>query len=72
MLYDVARTEPEIIFEPRPRRIGLEWRVIATHSGGQKEHIAGFANEAEAMQWLASNSSQAWRMARLIARGYAK
>ena len=72
ILYCMAQTKPEIIFEPKPRRIGLEWRVVATYPSGQKEHIAGFASEAEATEWLASNSSQAWRMARLMARGYAK
>jgi hypothetical protein len=47
----------------------MQWRVIATHPSGQKEHIIGFATEAEAIDWLASKGSQAWRMARLIARG---
>ncbi len=65
-------TKPEIAFEPKPRRIGLEWRVIASYPSGQKEHITGFASEAEAVAWLESNSSQAWRVARLMARGYAK
>ena len=72
MLHDIAQTEREMTFEPKPRRIGLEWRVIATYPGGQKEHIAGFANESEAIQWLASNSCQTWRMARLAARGSVK
>jgi len=67
----MAQPEPEITFDPFPRRIGLEWRVIATYQNGQKEHITGFASQAEALEWLASNSCQAWRMARLIARGYA-
>ena len=58
-LHNMAQTKPEMTFEPEPRRIGLEWRVIATYPGGQKEHITGFANEAEAMQWLASNVSGA-------------
>lgn len=61
--------EPEIIFDPLPRRIGMQWRVVATHSNGQREHIAGFADQAEALKWLASNSCQAYRLARLIARG---
>jgi hypothetical protein len=61
--------EPEIIFEPRPRRIGMQWRVVAIYSNGQKEHISGFADQAEALEWLASDSCQAWRLARLIARG---
>jgi hypothetical protein len=47
----------------------MQWRVIATPPSGQKEHIIGFATEAEAINWLASKGSQAWRMARLIARG---
>ncbi len=68
----MAKAEPaEITFEPTPRRIGLEWRVIVRYPSGQKEHITGFATEAEATEWLASEGSQAWRMARFIARGYA-
>ncbi len=65
----MAQLKSEIVFDPNPRRIGLQWRVVATHSNGQKEHISGFADQAEALEWLASNSCQAWRMARLIARG---
>jgi hypothetical protein len=46
----------------------MQWRVIATHPSGQKEYIIGFATKAVAIDWLASKGSQAWRMARLIAR----
>ncbi len=60
---------PEIRFEPRPRRIGMQWRVVATYANGQKGQITGFASEAEAVAWLASDACEAWRMARLIARG---
>ena len=66
----MASTDHEITFDPYPRRIGAQWRVIATHSSGQKEHITGFASEREAIEWLASKGCQAWRMARLIARGH--
>ena len=43
--------------------------MVAIHSNGQKEHISGFADQAEALEWLASNSCQVWRVARLMARG---
>ncbi len=68
----MSSSDREIIFEfeAKPLRIGLEWRVIATYPSGQKEQITGFASEAEAIGWLASKGSQAWRMARFIARGY--
>jgi hypothetical protein len=65
----VTQIEPQIIYDPYPRRIGLQWRVIATLPNGQKEHISGFESKAEAAEWLASDSSQAWRIARLMARG---
>ena len=65
----MTQIEPQIIFDPYPRRIGLQWRVIATLPNGQKEHISGFESQAEAVDWLASDSCQAWRVARLIARG---
>jgi len=65
---DVSQAEPEITFDPYPRRIGLQWRVIATYRGGRKEQIIGFATQAEAIEWLASEGCQAWGMARLIAR----
>jgi hypothetical protein len=67
----MAQPEPEISFDPFPRKIGLEWRVIATHSSGQNKHITGFATEAEAIEWLVSKGCQGWGMARLIARGEA-
>jgi hypothetical protein len=66
----MTSTDHEIVFEPKPRKIGLEWRVIATYSSGQEEHITGFSSERAAIEWLASNACQTWRMARLIARGY--
>ena len=66
----MVSTNYEIIFEPKPRKIGREWRVVATYPSGQKEHITGFASEGEAIEWLASKSSQVWRMARFIACGY--
>jgi len=65
----VTEIEPEITFHPYPRRIGLQWRVIATLPNGQKEQISGFESHAEAVEWLASDSCQAWCIARLIARG---
>ncbi|MGO9683446.1 MAG: hypothetical protein ACLPTZ_12820 [Beijerinckiaceae bacterium] len=54
----MVSTNYEIIFEPKPRKIGREWRVVATYPSGQKEHITGFASEGEAIEWLASKSSQ--------------
>ncbi len=66
----MTSTDHEITFDPYPRRIGAQWRVIATYPNGQKEHITGFASEGEAIRWLASNACQTWRMARLIARGH--
>ena len=52
---NMAQPKSEIVFDPEPRKIGLQWRVVVIHSNGQKEHISGFADRAEALEWLASN-----------------
>jgi hypothetical protein len=31
-----------------------EWQVVATFPTGQKQHIAGFKSEAEAVTWIGS------------------
>jgi hypothetical protein len=62
----MPKSDPKITFEPRPLKVGTEWHVVATYPRGQKEHIAGFHSEAEAIEWIASESCQAW----LRARGY--
>ena len=33
---DLSQAEPEITFDPYPRRIGLQWRVIATYRAAKK------------------------------------
>jgi hypothetical protein len=57
---------PEISFDPAPVLVGLEWRVIAKHSNGEEQYIAGFADEAEAWSWLRGEPRKKW----LLARGY--
>jgi hypothetical protein len=57
-----------VTFDPKPRKIGPEWHVVATYPSGQQEHITGFETEAAAIEWLASSRCHAW----LKARGYAK
>jgi hypothetical protein len=37
-----------------------EWQVVATFPTGQKQHIAGFKSEAEAMSWIGSPRRLAW------------
>jgi hypothetical protein len=37
-----------------------EWQVVATFPTGQKQHIAGFRSEAEAVAWIGSPRCLAW------------
>ena len=64
----MAHIVPTMTFDPRPLKLGAEWHIVANYPTGQKEHIAGFHNEEEALDWLASDGCQAW----LRARGYAE
>ncbi len=64
----MAKNVPKVTFDPKPRKIGSGWRVVATYPSGQQEYITGFKTEAEAIEWLASSRCQAW----LKARSYAK
>jgi hypothetical protein len=57
-----------IAFDPLPQKIGSEWYLVATYPSGQKEPVTGFHSEEEALNWLGSDSCQAW----LKARGYAE
>ena len=56
----------DITFDPSPALVGSEWRVIAKHSNGEEQYIAGFADEAEAWSWLRGEARGKW----LLARGY--
>jgi hypothetical protein len=64
----MAKNVPKVTFDPKPRKVGPEWHVVATYPSGQQEHITGFRTKAGALEWLASTRCQAW----LKARGYAK
>jgi hypothetical protein len=52
-----------ITFEPKPRRIGREWHVVAIYPAGHKEHVV-FGTKAEGLEWLTSDSAVAWLRAR--------
>lgn len=54
------------MFEPLPIKVGEEWHICAIHPGGQQEHITGFENPGEALEWLGNVKREAW----LKARGY--
>jgi hypothetical protein len=57
---------PDITFDAAPVLVGSEWRIIAKHSNGEEQYIAGFADEAEAWSWLRGEAREKW----LSARGY--
>jgi hypothetical protein len=54
----------KIIFDPI--KFGVAWHVRAIHPSNLVEHIAGFASEAAAKEWIDSDDAKAW----LRSRGY--
>jgi hypothetical protein len=57
----------KIIFDPAPIQMGAAWHVRAVYPNSQVvEHITGFASEAAAKEWIASDDAKAW----LRSRGY--
>ena len=64
----MAHIPPKITFDPRQLKLGAEWCIVAKYLRGQKEHIAGFHSEDEALDWLAGDACQSW----LRARDYAE
>lgn len=68
IFFDMPHADAKITFEPKPLKAGSEWTIVATYPRGQKEHIAGFHSEEDALDWLASEGCRAW----LRARGYAE
>jgi hypothetical protein len=41
-------------------KVENEWQVVANFPTGQKQHIAGFTSEAEAVTWIGSPRCLAW------------
>jgi hypothetical protein len=59
----------KIIFDPAPVQMGVMWHVRAVYPGSQVvEHITGFASEAAAKEWIASDDAKEWASPR-IGRG---
>jgi hypothetical protein len=53
----------KIIFEPI--KFGVAWHIRAVCPGNQgAEHITGFASEAAAREWIASDDAKAWLRSR--------
>jgi hypothetical protein len=61
-------SEKSIRFDPI--KIGVAWFIRAVYPGNPGnqfvEHITGFASEAAAKEWIASDDAKAW----LRSRGY--
>jgi hypothetical protein len=55
----MAKAADKITFDPRPFKVGAEWRVVATYPGERQEHLTGFRSEADAKHWI-TNGSKAW------------
>jgi hypothetical protein len=63
----VAISTDNVVFDREPLKVDRLWAVVATHPSGQQEHIVGFHTAAEAREWRATYSCEAW----LRTRGYA-
>ena len=65
--FSMAISADNVVFDREPLKVDRLWDVVPTHPSGQQEHIVGFHTEAEAREWRASHSCEAW----LRTRGYA-
>jgi hypothetical protein len=54
----------EIKFDPKPLKVGDEWHIVASWPDGREEHISGFKNEIEAINWIGSSKHLQWLKAR--------
>jgi hypothetical protein len=61
----MAKAVGKIALDPKPMKVGREWHVLVTYPSGEREHIAGFKSEVDALDWIAEES-KAW----LAKRGY--
>ena len=66
LAFSMAISTDNVVFDREPLKVDRLWAVVATHPSGQQEHIVGFHTEAEACEWRASHSCEAW----LRTRGY--
>jgi hypothetical protein len=53
------KVEAKITFDPRPLKVGSQWRVVATYPSERQEHITGFRSEVDAKHWI-TNGSKVW------------
>jgi hypothetical protein len=54
----------KIIFDPAPIKMGVAWHVRAVYPNNRGEHITGFASEAAAKEWIASDAAKEWLRSR--------
>ena len=53
----MAKPTGEITLAAQPVKVGAQWHVVGTYPGGQQEHITGFKTEADALDWIATESA---------------
>jgi hypothetical protein len=53
----MAKPIGEITLAPQPIKVGTQWHVVGTYSGGQQEHVTGFKTEADALDWIVNESA---------------
>lgn len=44
--------------EPFPDKTGTGWHVVIRYHEGHERRIEGFANKAEAVDWITQNATQ--------------
>ena|SRR5262249_2083577 len=63
----MAKPTGEIARAAQPVKVGAQWHVVGTYPRGQQEHITGFKTEADALDWIATDSAD-WLEKRRSAR----
>jgi hypothetical protein len=58
ILPNMDEARQKMPFEPQPMESGTDWRVRVTWPDGEVEYILGFQAEAEAKDWIKTNSRQ--------------
>ena len=53
----MAKPTGKITLAPQPVKVGSQWHVVGTYPSGLQEHITGFKTEADALDWIDTESA---------------
>ncbi|MGC1777246.1 MAG: hypothetical protein WBB34_04815 [Xanthobacteraceae bacterium] len=51
-------SDEQPVMEPFPDKTGTGWHVVIRYHEGHERRIEGFANKAEAVDWITQNATQ--------------